>query len=161
MTDLRTLFAQARSNLHTGGLPPTLPARQQVLARIEEAAAALPMDGPLHQIVMALDDLLTALVELEATNPETWTRTRFDPWSEDPDAELAELACEPVTYALRVSLYRLGQHAHRLTGSIETMRAIHLRAANMAEDPHAAEYRRDVLDRAWHGIGDADDSWAA
>ena len=51
MTDLRTLFAQARSNLQTDGLPPTLTERQQVLARIEEAAAALPTDGPLHQIM--------------------------------------------------------------------------------------------------------------
>ena len=161
MVDLRTLFGDARTNIRSadaGPVPATM-TREQERVRIERAAAALPTEGPLFQIVEALAAVLTALRQLDATSPGAWTGTHLDPFCDDPNAELGELVCEPVAYALRVSLFRLGQHAHRLTGSLETMRAIHQKAANLAEDAGDAEYRRDVLDKAWTGIGDEHGTW--
>ncbi|MHB2206398.1 hypothetical protein [Methylobacterium sp. CM6257] len=163
MVDLRTLFGDARTNIRSAdaGPVPAATSREQGRVQLERAAAALPTEGPLSQIVGALDAVLTALRQLDATSPAAWTGTHLDPFCDDPNAELGELVCEPVAYALRVSLFRLGLHAHRLTGSIETMRAIHHKAANMVEDTGDAEYRRDVLDKAWHGIGDEHGTWIA
>lgn len=53
----------------------------------------------------------------------------------------------------------LGEEAFRLTGSVRGMRAIAWKASVL--DPRHVELRRDLADKAWHGIGDAGSAWAA
>ncbi|MDP4027081.1 hypothetical protein Q8W71_31310 [Methylobacterium sp. NEAU 140] len=52
-----------------------------------------------------------------------------------------------------------GERAFQLTGSVRGMRAICHRAAGL--DPRHAERRRDMIDKAWDGIGDSRGAWAA
>ncbi|AWB26201.1 hypothetical protein DA075_35625 (plasmid) [Methylobacterium currus] len=69
---------------------------------------------------------------------------------------IAAEAPEPVTSA---ALRPHGVAVHQLVGSIRGMRAVLHKAAGL--DPDRAEARRDMLDKAWHGIGDERGVWTA
>jgi len=104
----------------------------------------------------ALDVLLTAYIQqgrnpVGAVNiygPGTMTLSNV------PMGKLADLLalCEnPIRHALREAIVRMGRHLHERLGSCAAMLEVAERAS--AKDPQNEEWRIDVIDKAWDGIG--------
>lgn len=76
------------------------------------------------------------------------------------DADLrALLAADAPAHVASAALHLHGVEAHHLVGSIRGMQAILHKAASL--DLCRAEARRDMLDKAWHGIGNERRIWTA
>ena len=73
------------------------------------------------------------------------------------ESALQALLRDPVAHALGTALSDLGRHLFSLTGSVEGMRAVCDRVADL--DPERASHRISILDAAWDGIGSGDERW--
>ncbi|AWB26202.1 hypothetical protein DA075_35630 (plasmid) [Methylobacterium currus] len=113
---------------------------------------------------LALDKLLSAIIAHDATRDQEprgpIKATPFWFVSLD-DAALAqaafdELVRDPIHYALRHGVKRLGRELHRL-GGLDAMSAAIDRVADM--DPRHSGRRVSIMDSAWNGIGEGSARW--
>ncbi len=71
--------------------------------------------------------------------------------------EFEALTGDPVRYALREGLRRVGAEVYRLGGSTEAMRECLERLCE--KDREHGGRRGSILDAAWNGIGEGSDRW--
>ncbi len=116
------------------------------------------------RIERALGTLLTAMVEDEARWPEPALfhirATPFDPSKpvrSRAEVEVGQLLQEPVYFACRLAVRRLGERLHAVAGGTNGMRHI----ADRVADTSPAEGGRllSMMDSAWDGIGSDADRW--
>lgn len=116
----------------------------------------------------ALDALLGAIIahdaKRDAQPSETPLRANFvsfDDLASIPprQADLGEMLADPIRYALRESVMRLGREVFRLSGGTDAMRTTLERVAGM--NPRQYGHRATIMDKAWDGIGNDADRWCS
>ncbi len=112
----------------------------------------------------ALDALLRAMVKDEAkwpVVPIAASPLKFfdlsEPVSTRAKMEVTQILRQPVYFALRLAVRRMGQQAFSVTGSTDGMREVAERVAGMV--PAQYGRRASMLDSAWDGIGSDADRW--
>ena len=114
----------------------------------------------------ALDALLTAMAEDEAKRSETTLGLVMvkpahlsGPVPTRSEMELAQILREPVYFACRMAVRRLGERTFTITGSTDGMRDVADRVAGQM--PAQFGRRLSVLNSAWDGVGSDSDRWWA
>lgn len=115
----------------------------------------------------ALDLTLAALLDHRARQErqhqaQGLASARFIPLPSDRVPTRAESAREallrdPVEHALGTALSDLGRHLFDLTGTVEGMRQVCDRVADL--DPARGSCRMSILDATWDGIGQGEERW--
>ncbi len=116
------------------------------------------------RIERALSALLTAMQAEEARWPEPALfhirATPFDPSKvirSRAEMQVDQILQEPVYFACRLAVRRLGERAHAVAGGTDGMRAIAERVADT--DPARGGRLLSMLDSAWDGVGFGADVW--
>ena len=116
------------------------------------------------RIEQALGALLMAMVEDEARWPEPALfhikATPFDPSRpvrSRAEMEVGQLLQEPLYFACRLAVRRLGERLHAVAGGTDGMRHAAYRVANI----HSVEGAPilTMLESAWDGVGTDADRW--
>lgn len=116
------------------------------------------------QIERALSALLTAMQAEEARWPEPplfhIRATPFDPSrpvKTRAEMEVGQLLQEPVYFACRLAVRRLGERLHAVADGTDGMR----RTAHRVADLHPVRGAPvlSILESAWDGVGTDDDRW--
>ncbi len=122
------------------------------------------MTNDLKDVERALDDLLTAIVT-EDSKPVEPSPVRvgraLDPTARPlsrAESDLRALLREPVRTACKLAVRRLGERLFEILGSTNAMARCAERVA--ARDEADYQYRYDILDSAWDGIGAGNDRWS-
>lgn len=113
---------------------------------------------------LALDKLLSAIIthdaaqDQEPRGPIKATPFRFVSLDDAALAQAAfdELVRDPIHYALRQGVKRLGRELHRL-GGLDAMGAAIERVADM--DLRHSGRRMSIMDSAWNGVGEGSARW--
>ena len=118
----------------------------------------------IEDIARALDALLVAMMEDEAKDAPvqlTALSARFanlsGPIPTRAEMELTQLLRQPVYFALRMAVRRLGERVFTVTGSTDGMREVADRIADMASKQSGR--RLAMMDSAWDGVGSDSDRW--
>lgn len=118
------------------------------------------------RIERALGALLTAMVEDEARWPEPAVyhikAMPYDPSKPvrtRAEMEVGQLLQEPIYFACRLAVRRLGERLHSIAGGTDGMRQAAYRV--MSNHPARGAPVLCMLESAWDGVGsDADRWWA-
>ncbi len=117
-------------------------------------------------IERALGALLTAMVDDEARWPEpALFHIRATPFNPAKPArtraemEVGQLLQEPVYFACRLAVRRLGERLHAVAGGTAGMRHAAHRVANV--HPARGSPLLCMLESAWDGVGSDSDRWWA
>ena len=118
------------------------------------------------RIERALSALLTAMREEEARWPEPplfhIRATPFDPSKPvrtRAEMEVGQLLQEPVYFACRLAIRRLGERLHVIAGGTDGMRRAAFRVVDIHPDRGAPILC--MLESAWDGVGTDSDRWWA
>ena len=116
------------------------------------------------RIERALGALLTAMVEDEARWPEPALfhikAMPFDPSRpvrSRAEMEIGQLLQEPLYFACRLAVRRLGERLHAVAGGTDGMRHAAYRVANI--HPVKGAPVLTMLESAWDGVGSDSDRW--
>jgi hypothetical protein len=121
------------------------------------AAPVITKDEHLALLKLALKASLTARTEHDTREEQRRAkqppRLKLTPWTcfgEKPDAtiRLEAVARDPVRYALRKQVRDLGKELYQLLGNTNDM----LEIAEEVAAPNF-QYRMNIIDKAWDGIG--------
>ena len=116
------------------------------------------------RIERALAALLTAMIKDEARWPEpALFHIKARPY--DPskvvrtraEMEVGQLLQEPVYFACRVAVRRLGERLHAVAGGTDGMRTAAYRVADV--HPVKGAPILTMLESAWDGVGSDSDRW--
>ena len=122
------------------------------------------VSAEIARIERALGALLTTMMEDEARWPEPALyhirATPFDPSKPvraRAEMEIGQLLQEPVYFACRLAVRRLGERLHSVAGGTDGMR----RAAHQVARVHPVRGAPILcmLESAWDGVGDDSDRW--
>jgi hypothetical protein len=95
----------------------------------------------------------------DAQRARALTPRWVDLTADDQQIRLDCLIRDPVRTALRVQMRDLGKQLYRLVRNTNTMLEIAEEIA--ALEPKRWDYRMNILDKAWDGIGEGHDRWWA
>jgi hypothetical protein len=88
-------------------------------------------------------------------DPTRWVDLAAD----DRQIHLSDLIRDPVRKALRTQMRDLGKRLYQLVRNTNTMLELAEEIANL--EPRRWQYRMNVIDKAWDGIGEGADRWWA
>ena len=124
------------------------------------------MNAEVARIEQALDALLSAMIDEEARWPEpALYHIRATPYdSSKPvktrvEMEVGQLLQEPVYFACRLAVRRLGERVHAVADGTAGMRRIAHRVARV--HPARGAPILSILESAWDGVGTDTDRWWA
>ncbi len=119
------------------------------------------------RIEKALGALVTAMAEDEARWPEPALfhikAESFDPSKvvrSRAEMEVGQLLQEPVYFACRLAVRRLGERLHAVAGGTDGMRSAAYRVADVHPDCAIVPVLC-MLESAWDGVGSDSDRWWA